>query len=152
MRMAFEGLSETPVPEDGQRVVVQCQLAWSFHYDSGYTITLHGPLSAEIQGDVQASPGHSTDWQIKSFNFFSKRRERQINLDAIKGHRQEASGGTARDGDNHPPGLIIGNAYLPPDPVNDFGVPEWLLRCLEASIQNYSLLSILNGSTVCGSL
>jgi hypothetical protein len=141
MKMAFEKLTELPVRETGgQSAVVQCQLIWSFRYVTGFAISLQGPLHAEVQRISLSTPAHEAIWRIKSFRFFSEKRETQINFHTILAAEGQTQSKSHLEGTQ----ITINDVILPPLPVNSYGVPEKAMRCLEVQLSLWATTSLVD--------
>ncbi|KZV79187.1 hypothetical protein EXIGLDRAFT_621990, partial [Exidia glandulosa HHB12029] len=132
-------------------MTVECAMAtWTCRYNSGYTVTLRGPIVASMSA---AAP--TGILRFDSISFDAKHHEKHIMVDMIgrnggtpKGttpatlHSSPGGNGSAitaktedtmdtRTGLTPEAASNMVDPSLPPDPVNGFGVPQATMRCLE---------------------
>lgn len=121
--------------------------AWTFTYSNGYTVTLRGPLTAQmriIPGSFDwtrrqqlAQPGYAL--QFEHFQFDGEIIDKSLSLNVLSLPRASdtPSSGTGQleneDERREEPRNYIEHVFLPVEPVNAFGIPQATMRCLEVS-------------------
>ena len=134
MSFSFDGVTERAIaatPNSPAYAAVECKNAsWTWKYHSGYTVTLRGPLTAEIQLQYPGIPGQ-TRYQIKCFIFDASTHEQQILLEAIDGVRRIGDAPSVGKPFYDDSRILFENASIPPEPINAFGIPQVTMRCLE---------------------
>lgn len=139
--------------------VVNCVAAvWTYKYFNGYTITLKGPLVANIvavplpsQDGVTMPLGVQYSLKLDSLTFDALLHEKSLSVESIIGHRQlqhamshgwdvpmQLIGSLSmmrQEADRvwDEPLISIEGAKIPEEPVNAFGIPQATMRCLEVS-------------------
>ncbi|KAH7912464.1 LIM-domain binding protein-domain-containing protein [Hygrophoropsis aurantiaca] len=154
MSLSLDGARERLV--NPSHAIIECVTAiWTYRYNSGYTVTLRGPLTVHVLivppiGNGQANQPASL--KFDNFEFNGNTHEKTISLEAIMGQRIMDSPKTPRlhngptpspngtstiqqraDEDRQwdEPRILIQDASIPGEPVNAFGIPQATMRCLE---------------------
>lgn len=141
--------------------MLECNNAhWTYHYRSGYIVTLRGNLSVTLV----ATPGANSPQQngaqplppamykFDSLTFNAKTHDKSIRVERIEGRRHEARdrppavknepSPMSMSGSSPPQQLEdlgqdsnrvipLEDALIPSEPVNAFGIPQAAMRCLE---------------------
>ncbi|KAI0637642.1 LIM-domain binding protein-domain-containing protein [Trametes polyzona] len=130
--------------------LVECaNAAWTFRYQNGYSITLRGPLSADVIVQPNAIPIPSPSGnsfaqytlKLQRIQFDAFFHDKYVALDSIQGERIPESpralppspGGPPTDDPNRfdEARYHIEHAIMPAEPINAFGIPQATMRCLE---------------------
>ncbi|KJA14088.1 hypothetical protein HYPSUDRAFT_209001 [Hypholoma sublateritium FD-334 SS-4] len=137
--------------------VVECVSAvsmWMYRYVNGYTATLRGPLTVHAIIATMGSGLTSQTLKFEVFQFHANMHDKYIASDAIVGARtlernhprtfldiqviQAAATAadtviTAQQDEDRcaEPRIFIGQAVLPGEPANAYGIPQATMRCLE---------------------
>ena len=160
LNISFHNPKETP---DGASIRVKVDAAWMFTYSSGYTVTLSGPLEVVIHPMFPAPESNgasSPHMRFSVIRFAVINVDKKIDCKAIEGQRSAGEPGlgyenfkkgrpirltdidggspsmgvTATRNPNTQSWIEIERAKLPPDPVNEYGIPHSLHVCLDVSL------------------
>jgi LIM-domain binding protein len=155
MTLSLDGPREHTI--DSSKCVIECVNAvWTYKYTNGYTIVLRGPLICHIVVGPPSTPGGGQpvhpaaqrqpySLKILSLSFDANFHDKYLALDAIAGDRIQESprarnppvGSSANalqvEEENLwvKPKVKLDGAWIPEDPVNAFGIPQTVMRCLE---------------------
>ncbi|KAI0318107.1 LIM-domain binding protein, partial [Amylostereum chailletii] len=157
MSLTLDGAREV-VTGPNLVVVEVVSAVWTYKYQNGYTITLRGPLSAQMcfvsppnGASVQSLAQPHAQLKIAGMSFSSEKFEKFISFDAIHGQLMDPIVKTPRlrqtqapingvltpakaeDEKWEEPRMLYERATIPAEPVNAFGIPQATMRCLEVS-------------------
>lgn len=153
MTITIDGARERLINQ--QHSLVECANAsWTFRYQNGYSITLRGPLTADVVVQPTLHPGQPSPsgavsaytLKLERLQFDAFFHDKYVAVESIIGDRIAES---PRPIPPSPGGAIgphedagrfeeakytIEHAVVPAEPINAFGIPQATMRCLEVSV------------------
>jgi hypothetical protein len=161
MTLSLDGARERIFPSG--HAIVECPAAvWTYKYANGYTVTLRGPLNAQLvicplnvptNHPASQSAPHPCSLKFENLQFDANWHDKYIALESVMGQRITESPKTprtrnvptptangiaphSRDDDKkwEEPRVLIERASIPGEPVNAFGIPQATMRCLEVRL------------------
>ncbi|KAI0643633.1 LIM-domain binding protein-domain-containing protein [Trametes meyenii] len=147
MTICIDGARERVIK--ASHALVECATAsWTFRYQNGYSITLRGPLTADVIVQPQPASNSTTATgtapyvlKLDRLQFDAFWHEKYVALDSILGERiPESPRGLPPSPGPHgqedtsrfdEARYHIEHAIVPAEPINAFGIPQATMRCLE---------------------
>ena len=156
MNITLDGARERII-SPGHAVVECVSAIWTYKYTNGYTIHLHGPLTAHIwvvqaplqQPTQQMSTNTNPPLALKfeTLQFDANYHDKYVTIECINGQKigrspRERNVPTPvmngmgpqqqqQQTDGKDDRIYYERSSLPGEPVNAFGVPQATMRCLE---------------------